>query len=659
MMQHGVRWKAAANLELLLGSEHPPARIVRDVTNASANIDGAAVDARNTVSFKNTLYCNRQDAGYVGTWQRLAEYYRFMFSKIPLWEKSVQHGEKTKETTEDSVAKNEEEGDVEVPTPHENVLPPTYRAVGVLTQTNNPGDIGGDLLLPWEFYPVTDINDEDAYAECIKALLREAPVVNGLLHIGAEEEDELGAAGATMAASNLNAYSRSDGRLSIYTRLVPQFSGIYPGMAVGIVGDPFKRSSSGMLTGVLVRQFILPSRPTFPWNMQMPLPTPSASTTIPTRVHFCSGPFPRREIVSILNAVTQNALARGADLLIIGGPLVKEFEEFEKELLTTLQRTFDELLGAYMDGIEDTISNYYAVNSNPATKHRLKVVLISHRDDVTQIPALPTTMYGVQDGRDVWVRSNPCRISVNGIHFGVCNEDVVGNMRDKMVERWPTEAGSLRRVVEALVQSRLYAPIYGLPAVMHELKHFQALRMEYLPEVSNEEVSNNNEDKDDANLRNGKPATSLTWDSLFSIYSAESVAPEEVKNEAKRVKMETQDSSVPLKNGLNSEATVEWMPHVMFLPSTRPRFVVVTHRSVFDGAKGARRDESELDDVSTASGVLVVNQEIWSKRSAPKFELRVAEVTIPDSGLVMRRGASEANGVSCGLIHFVNNAVNS
>ncbi|EAN82297.1 DNA polymerase alpha subunit B [Trypanosoma cruzi] len=183
--------------------------------------------------------------------------------------------------------------------------------------------------------------------------------------------------------------------------------------------------------------------------------------------------------------------------------------------------------------------------------------------------------------------------------------------------------------------------------------------MEYLPEVSNEEVSNNNEDKDDANLRNGKPATSLTWDSLFSIYSAESVAPEEVKNEAKRVKMETQDSSVPLKNGLNSEATVEWMPHVMFLPSTRPRFVVVTHRSVFDGAKGARRDESELDDVSTASGVLVVNQEIWSKRSAPKFELRVAEVTIPDSGLVMRRGASEANGVSCGLIHFVNNAVNS
>ncbi|RNC60473.1 DNA polymerase alpha subunit B, partial [Trypanosoma cruzi] len=164
-MQHGVRWKAAANLELLLGSEHPPARIVRDVTNASANIDGAAVDARNTVNFKNTLYCNRQDAGYVGTWQRLAEYYRFMFSKIPLWEKSDQHGETKKETTEAFVVKNEEEGDGEMPTPHENVLPPTYRAVGVLTQTSNPGDIGGDLLLPWEFYPVTDINDEDAYAE--------------------------------------------------------------------------------------------------------------------------------------------------------------------------------------------------------------------------------------------------------------------------------------------------------------------------------------------------------------------------------------------------------------------------------------------------------------------------------------------------------------
>ncbi|ESL07703.1 hypothetical protein TRSC58_04604 [Trypanosoma rangeli SC58] len=71
------------------------------------------------------------------------------------------------------------------------------------------------------------------------------------------------------------------------------------------------------------------------------------------------------------------------------------------------------------------------------------------------------------------------------------------------------------------------------------------------------------------------------------------------------------------------------------------------------------RDESELDDVSAASGVMVVNQEIWSKRSSPKFELRVAEVTIPDSDVVMRRGALEANGVSCGLIHFFNNAVNS
>ncbi|ESL10071.1 DNA polymerase alpha subunit B [Trypanosoma rangeli SC58] len=435
-MHHGARWKAAANLELLLGADHPPARLASDPTNALANVSGAGVDARNTVSFKDTLYCNRQDAGYASTRQRLAEYYRFMLSKIPLWKKSARQGEAKTEPTEAFVVKHEDDdgdndGEAESPRSHENFLLSTYRAVGILTKTNNPGDIGEDLLLPWEFYPVTDINDEDAYVECIKALSRETPQVNGFIHVEVEDEDGLTATGTTTMASNLALGSRSDGGLSLYTRLVPQFTGIYPGMAIGVVGEPFKRSSSGVLTGVLVRQFVLPARPFFPWSVEQPLPTPSVLTPIPTRVHFCSGPFPRRDITSILTAVTNNALSRGADLLIIGGPLVKEFEEFEKELLATTQRTFDELLGTYLDGIEDVVSSYYAANGNREGRRHLKVVLVSHRDDVTQMPALPTTMYGVQDGGDVWVRSNPCRISVNGIHFGVCNEDVVGDMRDK------------------------------------------------------------------------------------------------------------------------------------------------------------------------------------------------------------------------------------
>ncbi|RNF21166.1 DNA polymerase alpha subunit B [Trypanosoma conorhini] len=662
-MQQGSRWKSAANLELLLGADHPPARLASDPVSGLANVAGAGVDARNTVGFKNTLYCNRQDAGYASTRQRLVEYYRFMFSKIPLWRKDVQQGEAKAEPTEASLVKQEEDEEDEARESssfHAGVLPPGYRALGVLTQTNNPGDIGEDLLLPWEFYPVTDINDEEAYVECINALSRETPQLNGFIHVEAEDEDGVTAAGTTTAAANLALGGRTDGRLSLYTRLVPQFTGIYPGMAVGVVGDPFKRSSSGALTGVLVRQLILPARPIFPWSVERPLPTLSTSTPVSTRVHFCSGPFPRRDISSILTAVTNNALSRGADLLIIGGPLVKEFEEFEKELLTLMQRTFDELLGAYLDGVEDVISSYYAANGNRGGRPHLKVVLVSHRDDATQMPALPTTMYGVQDGGDVWVRSNPCRISVNGIHFGVCNEDVVGDMRNKMVERWSSEAGSLRRVVETLVQSRLYAPIYGLPAVKHELKHLQALRLDYVPEASREESHGDDDDDDDAaDGRSGRPTSSLAWDSLRSVLSAGKEELEEVKRETKRVKREMRDSSFPLQDRLNGDAAVEWMPHVMFLPSTRPRFAVVTHRGVWDGAKGVVRDESELDNVSAVSGVMVVNQEIWSKRSSPKFELRVAEVTIPDSELVMRRGASEANGVSCGLIHFFNNAVSS
>ncbi|KEG15397.1 DNA polymerase alpha subunit B [Trypanosoma grayi] len=647
-MQQAPRWKPAANLDLLLGTGHPPARISRDPETSLANADGAGVCARDTVSFKDTLYCNRQDSGYAGTRQRLAEYYRLMFSKIPLWEESALGSETKVEGVESTVIKSEVV-DEAISIPGNNTEMSSFRALGILTQTSSPSAIGEELLLPWEFFPIMDIADDEAYIEPIKALTKEAAPANGLLHVEAENEGDettagdssaVAAAAAGVVAPDTAFNSHNVQRLSLYTRLVKQFTGVYPGMAVGIVGEPFRRSSSGALTAILVRNFVLPVYPEFPWSVERPLSSlPLLPSPIPTRVHFCSGPFPRRDIPPILSAVTLNALLRGADLLIIGGPLVKEFEEFEKDLMATVQTTFDELLGTYMDTIEETMENYYAVNSNPRVRHRLKVVLVAHKDDVTQIPVIPTTMYGLQDGQDVWVRSNPCRIAVNGIHFGVCNENVVGDMRDRMVERWPTQTGSLRRVVEALVQSRLYAPIYELPAVKHDIKHLNALRMDYVPEAG-------------ATLEDSSQPAVLTWDSLSSFVPAKEEQIDDVKQETKRIKRDDGEPSHLLQSTTTDESSAEWFPHVMFLPSTRPRFVVVTHRSVRDAATSTRRDEWELDDTTAASGVMVINQEVWNRRSSQKFELRVAEVTIPNSEQVMRHGASEANGVACGVIHF-------
>lgn len=46
----------------------------------------------------------------------------------------------------------------------------------------------------------------------------------------------------------------------------------------------------------------------------------------PMRIHFCSGPFPRRDTHALLRIVVTQALTREADLLVIGGPLIKPFE---------------------------------------------------------------------------------------------------------------------------------------------------------------------------------------------------------------------------------------------------------------------------------------------------------------------------------------------
>nr|CCC95999.1 unnamed protein product [Trypanosoma congolense IL3000] len=639
-MQNPSRWKAAANLELLLGNHHPPACISKGNAQASLSSRGSFVEARNSVGFRDTMYCNRQDCGHAGTRRRLAEYYRYMISKIDLWERGAEEVIVKKEEEDEGglhgVEKSSQDGADSVK--QEVCEEITYRASGILTEVCSPAALKDELLLPWEFFPITDADNNDAYLGPIRALTKEVTPVGGYLQFENHEGEDGAAAGTNSEAVMDNTAShtqRSYGasRISLYTRMVPQFTGIYPGMVVGVVGVPFKRSSSGVLTAVLVRRFILPSLPEFPWGIGKLLNQTPSSSPLPTRIHFCSGPFPRRETYSILSSVTWSALCRGANLLVIGGPLVREFEDFEKDSMKLVQFTFEETLSSYIDTIEETLNKYYEANDNPHAHHRMKVVLVPHRDDVTQIPALPITMYSLESAEDVWVRSNPCRISVNGVHVGVCNEDVVGDMRDRMVERWPAETGSLRRVVEAIVRSRLYAPLYEFPAAKHDLQHLHALRLDYRPGSSPAVL----EDEEEVS----EPM--LSWDALEHLRTLDNMM-QETNLAKKEEEMQETDQISYVGNPDNQNNAIEWMPHLLFLPSTRPRFAFVSHR----------RGEVALDDVATASGVMVVNQEIWSRRVGPRFELRVAEVTINDSERVVRHGASEANGVVCGLLHFTN-----
>lgn len=60
------------------------------------------------------------------------------------------------------------------------------------------------------------------------------------------------------------------------------------------------------------------------------------------------------------------------------------------------------------------------------------------------------------------------------------------------------------------------------------------------------------------------------------------------------------------------------MPHILFLPCTRPQFAYVTHRGVDNTDQGNKLttavkkivDEANIEDVDDATGVLVINQEV-------------------------------------------------
>lgn len=721
-MQVQGNWKAAANLNLLLGLEHPPARLEKPLLLTRPGLDAGAlaaaqegvarVEARNTANFRTTSYCGVQLYEAPRVRRALLQYYREMLRRIPLWQSgptsstafsaAAQRGngelaikrERGESDEEDSEqAPGQQPNEVAHGNPAEaqraasatsSSLPgTTFRAVGILTQTTDPTAIGEELLVPWEFYAIADLEDETSFLAAFKAMTREVSTSFGSGDTAnaakSNEEGRLSRGPQTTTvggdAPRIEEDTSRPGdegqRLSLYTRLTDAFTGVYAGMAIGVIGEPFQRTIKGQLTGVLVRQLLLPSRPMLPWRVDRPLPHPGTPPQA-TRIHFCSGPFPRRDIAALLRTVTTQALHRGADVLIIGGPLIKPFEDFEKEVLPSLGATFAEVLDSFVDELETTLEGYYA--TRPKVPH-MKIVLVAHRDDVTQVPVLPTTMYALEDTADILVRSNPCRIAINGVHVGVCNEDIVGQMRDRMVERWPTAEGSLRRVVEAIVASRMYAPLFSLPAEQLDMNHMQQLRLDYVPPAnellelqSRSEVASGSPAKESSAASvGGSEVTEVTdknWSALLDLNELHNAAAgdavkadaEALKQEPKRIKLEGGAEASAPSSFTSSTSELECMPHLLFLPSTRPQFAVVTHRGVRRGS--AVEDESSLDDVNAASGVMVVNQEVWSRRTSPKFELRVAEVTMTNTQLVVHHGASAANGVACGVLHVFNASTN-
>eukprot|EP00796_Vickermania_ingenoplastis_P013264 gene13264-9107_t len=639
--------KTAGHLSYLHGGEVP----VKIKKNEDV-LKEVPIEARSVVDFRTATFCGCQDTQAAPSVQRiLFQYYQEQFSRIALWghlqrspmdgvEADTEHGETKREEEEEGVRVKTEPVEDRARTSGA-----IHRAYGILTEAQ--GTVGDAATVPWELHTITHINDEEDYAAAFTAMRRHVPPgpLASWLHLVADggtrsraddSDDDLN---PLLPEKSVDTDTR---RLYLYTKQLQQFTGVYPGMAVGVAGEPCQRSSKGALTGIIVRELFTPHPPVLPWGqpcrglpaLQWRGRSPSISSA--ARIHFCSGPFPRAELLPLLQEVVLQALRREADLLVIGGPLVPPFGDAGKAELATLGRTFPEVLEGYTQWIEDTLEAHYA--SRPNVPH-LKIVLVSHRDDVTQIPVVPTTMYPMADGVDLWTRSNPCRVSIGGVHLSVCNEDVVGAMQREMLERWPTAEGNLRRVVEAVVQSRCLMPIFHLPSPHVDLKQWDKLGLGYVPE---------------APATPSLPEAEQTTSSPFSFamdpfdWQEDEAGAEGSEPSTKRLKSE------PLPRAVAEllHRKTEFMPHIVFLPSTRPAFGLLTHRGVVDPTTCTVQPESGLDDTRHANGILVVNPEIWSDRSRRKtFDLRVAEISVLNTASVKQHGVTESN-TSCALLHL-------
>ena len=517
--------------------------------------------------------------------------------------------------------------------------------VGVVLQLHDPHAVGDQLLLPWEFHRIDNLDDEVELDMAVKALialrLSGGDGGNSTATSAVNQQVAAAARGVDVvddAEDDSPLFLMNPHRLSLYTRLVTRFTGVYPASVICVKGTSFKRNRAGHVTALMVRQIYNPRRPEYPWE--------GSSGGIPrsmipaisrqgrdggARVQFCTGPFIRKELVRLAAALVRQATVRGVNVVIVGGPLVQEYNAAELQTMQTLTAnvgSFTEELEAFVDSLERAL----AAHKNTTTRF----VLVPSVNDVMTFPIVPQPCFALQTGdvpidapvqedeeaddgggsvetwgsagiveavESIQVASNPCEILIrtaasgtsgddgNGcVRFGVTTFDSVSLIREEMVERFPDGSGnSLHRVAETVLNSRLYVPIVSCPSPNHELAQLDKVALE----------------------RPCKRNTAATEGD---------------------------------HDGVSSEKTgslVSCPPHVLFMPSIRPAFAVVSHTA-----------NQDLSDPH-GRGTLLINQCQYSTRLLPTpANVKLAEVTLTSIRAVALGGATAQNGVTVGTVEI-------
>ncbi len=520
--------------------------------------------------------------------------------------------------------------------------------VGVVLQLHDPTLASDQLLHPWEFHRIDNIESEEELHEAERALAA-LRLSGGDSGIGAATT-----AVASRAAAAADGRAQDDDdddaplfranphRLSLYTRHVARYTGVYPACVICVRGTAFKRDRQGRVTSLIVKQIFTPRRPEYPWespaaplNLGLSMRASMADRQ-GARVQFLSGPFPRNETTRIAAAVVKQATVRGANVVIICGPLVAPYGPDDQHHILRNTWSFADQLDQLLDALEEAIK----ASRNTITRF----VLVPSVEDAVCFPVVPQPCFAIsvgdvvqgeadgenEDERDdvsasrpgyehtveakglIQVASNPCEISICsgyngsatdtdeerrrlavGVRFGVTSFDSVSLLRDEMVERFPDGDGnSLHRVAETVLTSRLYVPLVSCPSPNHDLVHLHKVFIE----------------------RNAVPVET-------GVHEAESGEQSAASDNRPR--------STPCP------------PHVVFLPSIRPPFAIVSHTA-----------HQDLSD-PRGRGTLLINQGSWNPRQKGiSFSLKIAEVTMTSIRAAALGGAIAENGVTVGTIEI-------
>lgn len=250
-----------------------------------------------------------------------------------------------------------------------------------------------------------------------------------------------------------------------------RFAGCYPGAVLGIVGHVLKRDGQRRPTSVGLRRLLHPPMPPVPWPLSrgaagLPPSLARHGGPVPLRMHFCSGPFPRRYRDSFLKSAVSCAVARGADLLVIAGPFTPE-DSADDTAFATVSYTDSYLwiegeLGVQLRGT------------------RTRVVLVPSLDDVLVPPVLPQPpldIFPQGEGESVFVASNPCEISIAGVRVGVCAADVLSTLKEGYAERGYASDSQQGRLAETVLLSGLFSPVLSFPSPQHEATLLDRMRL--------------------------------------------------------------------------------------------------------------------------------------------------------------------------------------